>query len=148
MSPVRLDAATVRRHLLALDQALRHLQRYVGREAAQLKGDLSERWAVERGLQLCVQNVLDIATHLAASSGHDVTDYASSIDQLGALGILPAALASDLRPLAGFRNALVHGYLQIDVDRLHVVLNQHLGQLRDFAKHVQLHVASVSAAEG
>lgn len=142
MSPLRLDAATVRRHLLALDQALTHLQPHVGGDVQHLQTDTSERWAVERGLQLCVQNVLDIATHLAASSGHDVVDYASSIEQLGALRILPAALARDLRPLAGFRNALVHGYLQVDVARVHAVLNQHLEQLRDFARHIETHLAS------
>jgi hypothetical protein len=52
MSPVRLDAATVRRHLLALDQALLHLQAHVGRDVKQLEQDISERWTVERGLQL------------------------------------------------------------------------------------------------
>lgn len=137
MSPVQADAATVRRHLLALDQALSHLQTHVGQDVRRLESDTAERWAVERGLQLCVQNVLDIATHLAASAGHDVTDYASSIDQLGLLGILPAELARQLRPLAGFRNALVHGYVQVDIARVHAVLNQHLGQLREFAQHVE-----------
>jgi uncharacterized protein YutE (UPF0331/DUF86 family) len=129
---------------LALDEALSHLQTHTGLGAERLKSDVNERWAVERGLQLCVQNVLDIATHLAASAGHDVSDYASSIDQLGTLGILPAGLARDLRPLAGFRNALVHGYLQIDVDRVHAVLNQRLDQLREFASHIQAHLASRS----
>lgn len=131
----------LRRHLPALDQALGHLQAHVGRDIQQLEQDISERWTVERGLQLCVQNVLDIATHLSASAGHDVSDYASSIDQLGTLGILPAELARDLRPLAGFRNALVHGYLQVDVRRVHAVLNQHLGQLRDFARHIEAHLS-------
>ena len=31
-----------------------------------------ELWSVERGLQLCAQNVLDIATHIAASAGREV----------------------------------------------------------------------------
>jgi uncharacterized protein YutE (UPF0331/DUF86 family) len=140
MSPVRADAAVVRRHLLALDQALSHLQPHVGRDLQRLESDVAERWAVERGLQLCVQNVLDVATHLAASAGHDVRDYASSIDALAALDILPAALARELRPLAGFRNALVHGYLQVDVARVHAVLNQHLSQLREFAQHIGHHL--------
>jgi uncharacterized protein YutE (UPF0331/DUF86 family) len=129
--------------LLALDQALSHLQRHVGQDVGKLESDTAERWAVERGLQLCVQNVLDVATHLAASAGHDVTDYASSIDQLGVLGILSPEQVLQLRPLAGFRNALVHGYLQVDVARVHVVLNQHLDQLRDFARHVERYLERV-----
>jgi uncharacterized protein YutE (UPF0331/DUF86 family) len=57
--------------------------------------------------------------------------------------ILPLPLAQALRPLAGFRNALAHGYLQIDVDRVHAVLNQHLEQLREFARYVQAHLSQV-----
>ncbi|HVZ35216.1 MAG TPA: HepT-like ribonuclease domain-containing protein [Polyangiaceae bacterium] len=83
MSPGTPDPATVRRHLLALDEALSHLETLAGLDAQQLKTDLSQRWAVERGLQIAVQNVLDIATHLVASAGHDVTDYTTSIDPRG-----------------------------------------------------------------
>ncbi len=43
-----------------------------------LSADLDERWAVERGLQVCAQNCIDIATHLATSAGHSLTDYASA----------------------------------------------------------------------
>jgi hypothetical protein len=38
----------------------------------------------------------------------------------------------------------VHGYLQIDVDRVHAVLNQHLEQLREFARYVQAHLSRVN----
>jgi uncharacterized protein YutE (UPF0331/DUF86 family) len=142
LSPGTPDPATVRRHLLALDEALSHLETLAGLEAQQLKTDLSQRWAVERGLQIAVQNVLDIATHLVASAGHDVTDYTTSIDRLGELAVLPEALARSLRPLAGFRNALVHGYLEIDVHRLYAVLNQHLGELREFGQHVEQYLVA------
>jgi uncharacterized protein YutE (UPF0331/DUF86 family) len=62
MSPGELDPAVIRRHLLALDQALQILRRHQGRRIDFLRTDREERWLVERGLQLCVQNVLDIAT--------------------------------------------------------------------------------------
>jgi predicted nucleotidyltransferase len=37
-------------------------------------------WAVERALELCAQNAVDIATHRAATAGRDAADYSSSID--------------------------------------------------------------------
>jgi uncharacterized protein YutE (UPF0331/DUF86 family) len=140
MSPGRLDAATVRRHLLALDETLAQLARHAGRDIDALRADLDERWAVERGLQLCVQSVLDIATHLAASAGRDTPDYASAIDELGRLGILPGELAQKLRPLAGFRNALVHGYLNLDLRRIHAVLNVHLEDVRELGRRVNAYL--------
>jgi uncharacterized protein YutE (UPF0331/DUF86 family) len=123
-----------------LDGILAQLGRHVGKEVTVLASDTDERWAVERGLQLCAQSVLDIATHLCASAGRDAPDYASAIDELGRLGILPLELATRLRPLAGFRNALVHGYLGIDANRLHAVLNQHLDEVREFARCVDAHL--------
>jgi len=88
MSPGTVDAALVRRHLAALDAALSTLRRHAGRPVADLGADTEERWIVERGLMLCAQNCLDIATHVSASSGHDVPDYTSAIDELASLGVL------------------------------------------------------------
>ena len=136
MSPGEFDGAVVRRHLLALDQALETLRMHQRRPLEALRADREERWIVERGLELCAQNVLDIATHIAASAGRDVPDYASSIDQLAALGVLPAEFAQRLRPLAGFRNVIVHGYLDIDLEIVHRLLNERLDDLAEFAGRV------------
>ncbi len=81
MSPGELDARVVRRHLLAVDQALQTLRKNQGRAADALMSDQEERWVVERGLQLCTQNVLDVATHLAASAGRDVPGYVAEFSR-------------------------------------------------------------------
>jgi uncharacterized protein YutE (UPF0331/DUF86 family) len=60
------------------------------------------------------------------------------------LGILPAELAQKLRPLAGFRNALVHGYLSLDLRRVHAVLNVHLEDVRELARKVNAYLEDVS----
>jgi uncharacterized protein YutE (UPF0331/DUF86 family) len=141
MSPGRVDAVTVRRYLIALDEILSRLTQHASRPIDVLVNDVDQRWAVERGLQLCTQSVLDIATHLVASSGRDAPDYATAIDELGRLGIVPSEFAARLRPLAGFRNALVHGYLGVDTGRLHAVLNLHLDEVREFARLVDGYLA-------
>lgn len=139
MSPGQPDPVVVRRHLLALDEAVQHLRRHAGRPLSLLQGDADERWAVERGLQLCAQNVLDIATHLAASAGRDAPDYATAIDVLGELGILPAEFAVRLRSIAGFRNVLVHGYLSVDIPLMHRLLNSGLNDFVEFARFIEAH---------
>lgn len=146
MSPATPDQPLVRRHLLALDAALTRLE-------ARSKLPLSEyllapelQWAVERGLLVCAQNVLDIAAHLSASAGVDSADYASSIDALATLGVLPPDFAQRLRPLAGFRNVLVHAYLAVDPARVHQALTQQLPELRRFAEHVERYLTNVDGA--
>lgn len=131
------DREVIRRHLGALREALANLRRHAKHSADELRADADMRWIVERGLQLCVQNVLDVATHLSAASGLDSPDYASAIDRLADLRVLPAEFASRLRLIAGFRNVLVHGYLQVDLDVLERVLRERPADLEEFARCVE-----------
>lgn len=140
MSPGELDASVVRRHLLALDQALQTLRKHQGRPVDELQSNREERWVVERGLQLCTQNVLEVATHLAATAGRDVPDYATAIDLLSDLGVLPAGFAARIRPVAGFRNVIVHGYLDVDLTIVHRLLNERLDDFAEFARLVSLYL--------
>lgn len=137
MSPGALDETVVRRHLVALREAVEELRRHQGRSPEELAGDLAELWAVERGLQVCAQNALDIATHVVASQGKDVPDYASAIDALVPIGVLPREFASRFRAVAGFRNVLVHGYLAVDVRQVHTVLEERLDDFLELADHVE-----------
>lgn len=141
MSPGPLDAALVRRHLAALETAVRHLRRHSGKPVETLK-DLDEAWAIERGLQICVQNCLDVATHLAAAAGRDVPDYATAIDRLAEIGALSPGFARSFRSIAGFRNVLVHGYLTVDVGLVHRVLNERLDEFETFAREIEAYVAA------
>jgi uncharacterized protein YutE (UPF0331/DUF86 family) len=134
------DPLVVRRHLAALREALANLKRHAGRTAEELRASADLRWSVERGLHLCAQNVLDVATHIAAASGRDAPDYAAAIDRLAELSVLPAPFALRLRPLAGFRNVLVHGYLQVDLAIVEKVLHEKLGDFEDFARLVEAHL--------
>ena len=136
MSPGKIDTQTVRRHLAGLHTALAQLRRHAGRPVALLQTDLDELWTVERGLQLCAQNALDLATHIAASAGRDVPDYASAFDALAAVGVLDSVFASRFRAMAGFRNLLVHGYIEVDVPRVHQLLNQRLDDFAEFAARI------------
>lgn len=140
MTPGAIDIAIVTRHLAALREALRVLSKHSDTPIDNLDADSEERWAVERGLQLCAQNALDIATHIAASQGRDVPDYASAIDELGRLGALPRDFALQFRSVAGFRNVLVHGYLDVDLELLHLMLSKRLGDFETFACHIEAYV--------
>ena len=140
MTSGRPDPQVVQRHLAALREALANLQRHSTRTAADLAANSDLRWVVERGLELCAQNVLDIATHIAASSGLDAPDYASAIDRLGELAVLPPEFAARLRPIAGFRNVLVHGYLKVDLAVLEGALRERLPELEQFARLIDDHL--------
>lgn len=140
MTRGQADPDVIRRHLAALREAIANLRKHSGRTAAELRANADLRWAVERGLQLCVQNALDIATHLAAASGLDSPDYATAIDRLAESSVLSAEFAGALRPIAGFRNVLVHGYLQVDLQILERVLREKLPDLEEFANQIEAYL--------
>lgn len=139
-SPGEIDAALVRRHLLLLDRALAALRRHRGRSIQALEDGFDELWTIERGSQVCAQNVIDVATHIAAGAGRDVPDHATAIDRLGELGVLTPEFAARFRSVAGLRNVLVHGYLDVDVRIVHRLLNERLEDFTEFARGVEAYL--------
>jgi uncharacterized protein YutE (UPF0331/DUF86 family) len=140
MTRGRPDPEVVRRHLLALNRALQTLDAHRDRPVEALRSDPEELWIVERGLQLCAQNALDVASHLVASTGRDVPDYASAIDGLSGIGVLSSEFAVRFRGVAGLRNVLVRGYLDVDPALIHSLLNERLGEFEEFARQVEAYL--------
>lgn len=131
------DPIVIRRHLSALREGLMQLRKYPPLDARKLQDDTQLRWAVERGLQLCAQNVVDIAAHIAAAAGLEARDYRGAVERLRELSVIPSDLAERLRRVAGLRNVLVHLYLEVDLNILARVLNEDLGDLDLFIEHVE-----------
>ncbi len=148
MSPGEIDATVVRRHLLALDRALQTLGPHRTCSLPELRANQERLWIVERGLHLCAQNALDVATHVAASAGRDVPDYATALDRLAELRVLPPAFAERFRGIAGFRNVIVHGYLDIDPEIVHRVLTERLDDFEEFARHIERYLEQAGRQDG
>lgn len=142
MTPGLPDKAVIHRRLAALRRALENLRRHAGRTAADLHGNTDLRWTVEHGLQLCAQNALDIATHLVAAAGMDAPDYATAIDRLAELSVLPVEFTVRFRQVAGFRNVLVHGYLEVDMELVARILSEQLEDFAEFASHVERYLGA------
>ncbi len=142
MSPGRADRRVVDRHLSALRAAVEALRRHRRAGVETLRADPDLRWAVERGLQIAAQNALDIASHLVAAAGRDPGGYAAAIDGLAQAGALPPAFAARFRAVAGFRNVLVHGYLDVDVELVADALAGRLDDFEEFARYVERWLAA------
>jgi len=143
VGPGEIDVQVIRRHLAALRESLQVLAARSGVSVEELGADTELLWIVERGLQLCAQNAIDVATHIAASRGRDVPDYASAIDELGRLDVLEPDFVREFRDVAGFRNVLVHGYLEVDLDILHRLLHEGLGEFEAFAAQIEVFLETV-----
>ena len=91
----------------------------------------------ERYLQLAIQAVLDISNHIVADMKLNLpADSKELFDLLATHKVLPPALAKRLVLMAGFRNVLVHEYLEIDRRRVYRALRDDVGDFEKFTKAI------------
>ncbi|MDP2871807.1 MAG: DUF86 domain-containing protein [Bacillota bacterium] len=132
-----LDVDRVSKHLEDISVSLRILETFRSTPFDLFAADPRIHWAVEKGLERCIQNVLDVSAHILASIGGPVPDdYASLLLELGKRRVLSPEFASRISPMAGFRNILVHRYLDVDLREVHGALENRLDDFRAFAGHV------------
>ena len=116
---VVLRPEAVRQRLLKLEQAISRLEELSRSDRTLLRTDFRNVWATERGLQIAAEIVLDTGNHiLSAHFGESARNYEDVITQLAARAVIGEDLRARLKGLGGFRNVLVHGYLELDPDRV------------------------------
>lgn len=122
-----LRPEAVRRRLVRLEEVISRLG-----ELEYDPSDFHSAWQVERGLQLAAEILFDVGNHvLSAHFGVVAEDYEDILDKLAAEGVMSDELQSDLAGLGGFRNVLVHGYLELDTE---TVAASHRAAPRQFSR--------------
>lgn len=129
-----VDADVIARRLLALSEALQHLdtrQEQIRAEALASQPLLQA--AVERWLQVAVESCIDIAYHVIAERGWTPAESArAAFESLAAHGLVPQQLAQRLARAVGMRNILVHDYVRVDREILAASVADALSDLRAF----------------
>lgn len=122
----------IRKRLNKLDEYLAvliQLQRYSYNEFVQSP----ERYgSAERFLQLAIETINDIGNHLVAEMNLGVVNWISDIPSLlGKAGYIDQEMKENWVKMIGFRNVLVHDYLDIDLSLVYDILTN---RLKDFEK--------------
>ena len=88
--------------------------------------------SAERFLQLAIEALNDIGNHIVADEGWGAVDWYSDIPQrLYEQGVIDEAMREQWVQMIGFRNVLVHDYVELDRDRVYNVLQNNLQELND-----------------
>lgn len=85
------------------------------RDESDLRADLSLHNDVLFSLLTICQLVIDVSGELAARRGVRFEDYTSAVRSLSALPGFPADMVEELARLPGFRNVLIHEYVELDL---------------------------------
>jgi uncharacterized protein YutE (UPF0331/DUF86 family) len=99
-----LSDEVIRQRLQLLESYVQHLQSYRTRTREEVCGDMSLTWAIEHGLQLSIQCVIDVCHYLVADLALGVPATSQeAIELLRDAGVFPATFADTLVQMARFR---------------------------------------------
>lgn len=109
------DQPLIEKKLALIETYVREL-RSLGKPEA-VEDDVREERFIEYTLQIAIQAALDTASHIVSEErlGEPETN-ADLFTALAKAGWIPKELSPSLRRMAGFRNILVHGYADVDVN--------------------------------
>jgi uncharacterized protein YutE (UPF0331/DUF86 family) len=99
--------------------------------------DQQSQLAVERALQVAIQIMIDIASHILATTSNETPkDYTDAIIKLSRIGVIPNEFAKRIAPMPRFRNVLVHQYIEVDLSRVYRNLQDDLDKFAEFARYI------------
>ncbi|HEY9421276.1 MAG TPA: DUF86 domain-containing protein [Thermoanaerobaculia bacterium] len=133
---LRVEALSAR--LAKLDEIIALLREFCAIDRSVLKDSPRDMLGVERALQLGAELILDIGNHaLSAQYGVHATSYKEIVRLLGRQGVISESLAARLEKLGGFRNVLVHGYMDLDPEVVLDHLYKAPGDFSDFMAEIR-----------
>jgi uncharacterized protein YutE (UPF0331/DUF86 family) len=121
-------------YIQAYYQELESVLRYSDQE---IKGDILKLRALERIIQLIVDEIIDINNHIIRYAQLQVPeDFQSAFLILAENKILPEGYARRMAPLVGLRNRLVHRYEKVDVEILLDTIRKNKYDFKQYVKHM------------
>jgi uncharacterized protein YutE (UPF0331/DUF86 family) len=130
------DQKVINNKLRDLNKYLKQLRKYENINKEELENDLDKLWIVERGLQLSIQTILDIGTHILSEKGIVIEKYSDVFKKLVNENILPEHFGNKIKGMACFRNVLVHEYADVETNIIIKVLNNSLDDFVKYAKYI------------
>jgi uncharacterized protein YutE (UPF0331/DUF86 family) len=120
----------IRKRLNKLDEYLSILRALRKYSFSEFIDDPERYGSAERFLHLAIEAITDVGNHVVADLSLGVVDWYSDIPTiLAENGYLDAGLKERWIRIIGFRNVLVHDYLDIDRQIVYDVLQHHLNDL-------------------
>jgi len=136
-----MDQTPIAARLSAISDALKALRTLRSLTREELLGDDLLRASAERHLQVAIQACLDIGSILLSDAPSPPSTYRAVFPALAEIGVLPADFAERLASMAGFRNVLVHLYLELDRELLYTYLQEGLDDLERYTQFVAEYLA-------
>ncbi|OGW84325.1 MAG: hypothetical protein A2987_05520 [Omnitrophica bacterium RIFCSPLOWO2_01_FULL_45_10] len=94
---------------------------------------------VTHNLQLAIQGAIDIASHIISDEGWGVPNTLVGLFEiLREHKVIDEKMSGLMKKMVGFRNIIVHEYDDIDLNKVHQILTERLGDFDDFLKQITM----------
>jgi uncharacterized protein YutE (UPF0331/DUF86 family) len=125
----------LRKRLNKLDEYLRILTRLQRYSFEEFMADPERYGSVERFLHLAIETLTDMGNHVVADLNLGVVDWYSDIPKhIREHGYIDEVFESKWIRMIGFRNTLVHDYVDIDRKIVYQILQENLEDMRTLRK--------------
>jgi uncharacterized protein YutE (UPF0331/DUF86 family) len=129
-----VDQEKLSSRLSALENYLAELRTFRGTSREEFVREPALHNLAERYLHLACECVLDIAHHVISDQGfRQAKSNKVAIEILSEEHLIGEALSTRLQRWMGFRNVLVHFYVDIDHGRSYDAIQEDLGDFEEFA---------------
>lgn len=127
--------ATIKKRLQRLDLNLNELQRiHQEWSKEQIENDTVKQWALRYGLFESIQIIIDTACNVVSERNLGTPNtYLDCLSLLLKFKYIDQELFSQLKPIIGLRNILIHDYIKIDIEKLF----QDLYNLKPFYTYIE-----------
>ncbi|SHI76234.1 type VII toxin-antitoxin system HepT family RNase toxin [Lutispora thermophila] len=103
-----------------------------------IKKDMIRYWGIERGIQICIECVIDIANIIISTTENvKPNTYKETIVSMAEIGVIPKSFSDKLTKMIGFRNILVHDYVKVDENMILRILKYELDDFIDYMNYVR-----------
>lgn len=137
-----VDLLLVERKLGKIETYLRELQSVQVTSLEEFKRNVVTRRFIERQLELCVEQMIDVCKHLVAELDlPEPESYAGCFDILAGAGVVTEQHLAVFKSMARFRNLLIHGYDNVDDAVTYGVFTVRLGDFTTFIATIRSYLA-------
>lgn len=120
-------------------QGLGQLKNFENMTFGEVAGDYIKYSALKNILMETIGRAIDINEHLIAASDEKTqvpATYRDTFLAMGEIGILPLEFAQEIAKSAGFRNAIVHEYNNLDKSAVYQTVGQAIEQYKIYCDHI------------
>ena len=144
-----LDSELIQRKVNLIREDLIKLEDFKKLSLDKLAKDWLKRNALEHIFMKIIGRGIDINEHLIAELGGPGTkaprDYRETFLGLVELKVLPQEFAQEIAKSAGFRNAIVHEYNEIDKNIVYRTVGEAIKQYTEYCQYILNFLNSFSA---